>query len=138
MKCCRKCGNEKPLESFNKNSARSDGLQSQCRECTRGNSRDHYNSNKSYYQDRNKEYKLNNRLDFLSFMSDKSCVDCGVDDLRVLEFDHLRDKSFNISERIGFYPLSSLMDEISKCEIVCANCHKIRTAGQFNWYAYAK
>ena len=52
----------------------------------------------------------------------------------VLEFDHVTgEKSYNISNKIGQVPLESMMEEIGKCEIVCANCHRIRTAGRGNW-----
>jgi hypothetical protein len=54
------------------------------------------------------------------------CRDCSNDDRRVLEFDHLGDKIANISE---LYTRSwdKLKLELKKCELVCANCHKIRT-----------
>ena len=64
-----------------------------------------------------------------------SCKDCGISDPRVLEFDHLSDKKFNISRAVGGSTRSwdSIMVEISKCEIVCANCHKIRTQERGNY-----
>lgn len=54
------------------------------------------------------------------------CVDCGEVDPIVLEFDHLRDKEFNLAH----YAKASwerLHAEIAKCEVVCANCHRRRT-----------
>jgi hypothetical protein len=56
------------------------------------------------------------------------CVDCGVKNHIVLDFDHLRDKKYNISRMIhdGF-SWKAIMKEIEKCEVVCANCHRIRT-----------
>jgi hypothetical protein len=35
------------------------------------------------------------------------------------------DKEFNVSSKIGQRKLSSLMKEIDKCEVLCANCHSI-------------
>jgi hypothetical protein len=57
------------------------------------------------------------------------CVDCGLSDLVVLEFDHLADKkgSVPLLARRGA-SLARLKDEIAKCEIRCANCHRRRTA----------
>lgn len=56
------------------------------------------------------------------------CVDCGEQNHIVLDFDHLRDKKYNISRMIhdGF-SWKAIMREINKCEVVCANCHRIRT-----------
>ena len=57
----------------------------------------------------------------------KGCYRCGVKDPRVLDFHHRNkeDKLFGIGgfrREIGFQRLS---DEIEKCEVVCANCHRI-------------
>jgi hypothetical protein len=54
------------------------------------------------------------------------CSDCGTEDIRVLEFDHLGDKEFGISQ-IRDGAEERLRAEIAKCEVVCANCHRIRT-----------
>lgn len=56
------------------------------------------------------------------------CVDCGLKNHIVLDFDHLRDKKYNISRMIhdGF-SWRAIKREIEKCEVVCANCHRIRT-----------
>jgi len=56
------------------------------------------------------------------------CVDCGVNNPILLDFDHLKDKKYNISRMIhdGF-SWAAIKKEIAKCEVVCANCHRIRT-----------
>ena len=60
----------------------------------------------------------------------RGCTDCGYEDNSdALEFDHLpgTDKKFGVSE---CYRVSdaSLIAELNKCEVVCSNCHSIRTA----------
>jgi len=54
------------------------------------------------------------------------CVDCGEKNPIVLDFDHLRDKKYNISRMIhdGFF-WKAILKEISKCEVVCGNCHRL-------------
>ena len=56
------------------------------------------------------------------------CVDCGETDPVILEFDHLKTKDFNISDaaRKGV-SIKKLNDEIAKCEVRCANCHRRKT-----------
>lgn len=61
-------------------------------------------------------------------------MDCGEKDPVVLEFDHIDPaaKSFEIGNmtRIG-WGLERLLAEAEKCDVVCANCHRRRTAKQF-------
>ena len=60
----------------------------------------------------------------------QGCVDCGYNkNPYALEFDHIPGvkKVFNIGEKIGAYSKEKIWAEISKCEVVCANCHAIRT-----------
>jgi hypothetical protein len=48
----------------------------------------------------------------------------------VLEFDHIDAdaKSFNIGQSLPYRNWTSILEEIKKCEVVCANCHRRRTA----------
>ena len=60
------------------------------------------------------------------------CVDCGERNPIVLDFDHLKDKKYNISRMIhDGHSWASIKKEIKKCEVVCANCHRIRTHFRF-------
>ena len=56
------------------------------------------------------------------------CQDCGERNHIVLDFDHIKDKKYNVSRMIhdGF-SWAAIKKEIEKCEVVCANCHRIRT-----------
>lgn len=60
------------------------------------------------------------------------CVDCGYNDNPIaLDFDHIgTDKVASISQMIlvGNRSIESILQEIQKCEVVCANCHRIRTS----------
>ena len=64
----------------------------------------------------------------VSFLREHPCVDCGESDPVVLEFDHLGDKKFGIADGIRNRNWQDVLDEIAKCEVVCANCHRRRTA----------
>jgi hypothetical protein len=66
----------------------------------------------------------------LHFFETHPCVGCGETNPVVLEFDHLRDKSFSTGGKLTTHKWQAILDEIEKCEVVCANCHRIRTAKQ--------
>jgi hypothetical protein len=56
------------------------------------------------------------------------CADCGVGDFVAFDFDHVGEKTGNVTKlaRNGV-SLARLRAEIERCQIVCANCHRIRT-----------
>jgi hypothetical protein len=62
------------------------------------------------------------------------CADCGYNaHPQALEFDHLPDfeKTESISEMIRRgRSMALILAEIAKCEVVCANCHRVRTYGR--------
>lgn len=73
----------------------------------------------------------------LDYLKNHPCVDCKESDPIVLEFDHVRgEKKFNISCLINSTNIDILSQEIKKCEVRCANCHKRKTAKQFNYFKY--
>jgi 5-methylcytosine-specific restriction endonuclease McrA len=58
------------------------------------------------------------------------CLHCGVTDPRVLEVDHINPRT----KRFAMNTLSlmkrteeELLEEVSRCQLLCANCHKIKT-----------
>jgi hypothetical protein len=56
------------------------------------------------------------------------CVDCGLRDLCVLEFDHVSTKHGNVTTLAhDGCSLERLATEIAACEVRCANCHRRRT-----------
>lgn len=68
------------------------------------------------------------RQDLADYKVAKGCADCGYNaHACALDFDHLPGtvKKFKISDCVA--PLDELLAEIAKCEVVCANCHRVRT-----------
>jgi 5-methylcytosine-specific restriction endonuclease McrA len=68
------------------------------------------------------------RLFLTAYLIAHPCVDCGEADARVLDFDHVGEKSFGISTAIAnSLNVETVGAEIAKCEVRCANCHRRRT-----------
>lgn len=112
-----------------------------CKPCHRLYMREHYQNNKSYYASkaRRNTYKKRNevRQELLQYFISHPCVDCGNDNPVVLDFDHIDPslKTESISKIVsGGFSRKKIWDEIAKCEVRCANCHRIRTASQFGWW----
>ncbi len=66
-------------------------------------------------------------------LKSKPCLDCGRRFPYVcMDFDHLGDKKHNIANMIsGGWSWKAIQAEIAKCELVCSNCHRIRTHERF-------
>ena len=80
---------------------------------------------------REKQNKANvrNRLikEFIAaYKLENGCIDCGYKKHHsALEFDHVgTDKSINVCFAKS---IEQAKKEIKKCEVVCSNCHRIRT-----------
>lgn len=71
----------------------------------------------------------------MQILRSRSCVDCGETDADVLEFDHLGPKRAEI-KTLMHQGLSTpaLLNEITECDVVCANCHRRRTAKRGRWW----
>lgn len=132
-KICTMCGLERDAEQdFNwKYKAR--GIRNtRCKYCQSEVSRQHYQQNKRSYMNRARRREVgvieDNRRRLADYLSHHPCIDCDGTDVRVLEFDHVRGhKSGNISRMVGEgYSWSTIKAEIAKCEVRCANCHRIR------------
>lgn len=106
--------------------------------------RSHYAANRDYYvakaRRRQRRVVAENRAWLYYYLREHPCVDCGAGDLRVLEFDHKDPRhkvaSVSVLARSG-YPLRRVQEEVTKCEVRCANCHRIKTHEQFGWWAAA-
>jgi hypothetical protein len=69
------------------------------------------------------------------YLKTHPCVDCGETDIIVLDFDHVRGtkrKDVSFMAASG-YSLKAIQEEINKCDVVCSNDHRRRTAKRNAW-----
>ena len=113
-KVCARCKKRKPVEKFSTEPRKKNGVASYCKACL-----------KEYLYARRRAQKA--KIDLIKAVP---CLDCGSEfPPEVMEFDHVRGKkSFTISQMYAFYkPWKVVQEELRKCDLVCANCHRIRT-----------
>lgn len=128
---CSRCEQILPASAFNRCG---NNRQWWCRECF-----------KAYFRARGEKHLVQvktakrRRRDegtafILHYLETHPCVACGELDPVVLEFDHLRDKRAAVSWlRANATGCPAIAEEISKCEVVCVNCHRKRTASRADW-----
>ena len=84
---------------------------------------------RKYVSNNNKRLKAE-MIELINKLKDVPCADCGhTFPPCVMDFDHVRGtKKFGIAlaktQRVS---KQKILNEIQKCDIVCANCHRIRT-----------
>ena len=140
-KQCSMCKQWKPLDDFHRNRTKRDGLQMRCRDCNIETNKRWYRDNPDARPRRMDAYARRRREQahrlVLEYLREHPCVDCGETDPVVLEFDHLRDKVRNVSAMANAaQPWEKIAAEIAKCDVVCANCHRRRTARRLNSFRY--
>lgn len=133
MKTCSHCHRKLDQSEFNwkkKHIKKS----YQCKQCSRAYVKAHYRMNTQYYL-----WKARKRSQFVrekmysyigQYLSVHPCVDCGETDILVLEFDH-KDRANKIQEISNIVKrqltFDTLVSEIEKCDVRCANCHRKKT-----------
>jgi len=130
LKTCNKCGAQ--YEPYGQRMAI-------CRSCRRAYDREfHKNRNvetKARKHELQKIREKQNKQYIWDYLKIHPCEVCGEPDPVVLEFDHLdqNNKRNSVSVMYGC-SLETIKKEIGKCRVLCANCHRRRTALQLGWY----
>lgn len=131
MKLCGTCKQEKPVSEFNKKDKIR--LQNKCRDCQKKYYKEYYRREpKEKERILIKNHQRRNEIkDFINSIKESNpCMDCeNYYPACVMDFDHIDDnKEASIAKMVSsLRPTSTIVKEINKCELVCSNCHRIRT-----------
>lgn len=126
VKKCPTCGESKSLDEFSNNRARRDGKHGECKTCKAARSRDWFDRNPAAISASTVRKEQRRREYIWAYLLSHPCVDCGETDPLVLEFDHVRgQKEIGICDMIRKnISHERFLDEIEKCDVRCANCHR--------------
>jgi hypothetical protein len=124
---CSTCNEWRPLTGFHTNTGTKRGLSNRCRECHA----DYVRTDQT--REKNREHARRRTAEaraLLAKLRDQPCADCGGRfPACCMEFDHIdpAGKMFTLPNLIGGGITKRFLDEIAKCQVLCANCHRIRT-----------
>jgi hypothetical protein len=123
---CGRCSQTLPLANFHVSRR---GRQSWCKACRAEYMRERGELHRRQTRAARDRRRAAAREFVLEVLGEGSCADCGLSDPLVLEFDHLGDKTANVATLVHEgYRLSRVKLEVERCELVCVNCHRRRTA----------
>lgn len=92
-------------------------------------SKEYYQKNKEKYIARSKKQK-EIISEYIRQQKNSPCEDCNVEyPSYVMDFDHRENKKFDVSAGRSCSSLKKIKEEIEKCDLVCSNCHRVRTHG---------
>jgi hypothetical protein len=140
MKKCDHCQQYKEEEEFNCRWKNLGIRHKTCRECI-------HIFNKTYFEGPAKERHLQQvrerkaaardvARDFVyKYLSTHPCEACGESDVRVLEFHHVGEKDMAVGAMVSSsFSIERIQAEISKCTVLCANCHRKITVDVRGWF----
>lgn len=115
VKICTKCGVDKPLSEYYLSEGKP---RSRCKIC--------FSADRSLGVT---AWRRRTKIKLIEIHGGK-CLDCGGEfPPHVFDFDHRdgSEKAFGISNQGNTKAFQALLVESQKCDLVCANCHRIRT-----------
>lgn len=85
-----------------------------------------------------KNWKVRRNVQWMyEYLERSSCATCGLTDPLVLEFDHISNKRRNVTQMAWTeYGMAALEAEVSKCVVLCANCHRRKTSADRNTFRH--
>ena len=136
MQICSKCKKEKDASEFYLHH------KTRCKECMKKYNRwwqkenpdkvkksrkGTYARQRIYYLNWMRNKREKNRSWFIGYKKTHPCEICGQSDIRCLEFHHIdgRRKGEMLISALVHMNREKLLEEIKKCQMLCANCHAI-------------
>lgn len=144
---CYHCGEDKLLNEFVKDNRNKSGYSYICRICHNKREKErrstvsgkiskkisdnkYYLSNKSKVCNSVKQRKENGIIFINSFKHDP-CIDCGKNfPPECMELDHVVENKINDVSAMKSMKIDVIYNEIIKCELVCAVCHRVRSSNR--------
>jgi len=135
-KICNYCGREKPLSYFRE----TDCEFLECRDCCKARKKNQRANTRKLFSDCGSLAPVDRRRELKRYAVEYlggACAHCGLstNQYKVYDFHHIDDsnKKYSVSQLIGRLPKwEVLQEELDKCILLCANCHRIHHANDYD------
>jgi hypothetical protein len=127
LKRCGRCAEFKPVSSFHR---RGDRHQWCCKKCRKEWDAIYWARRREFRVHRQRARRRQLRAWIGELKRSQPCTDCGgYFHWVAMAYDHLpgNQKRAEVSNLVASGYRSVLVGELAKCELVCANCHAVRT-----------
>ena len=94
--------------------------------------RQYYKEHKNEKRQRDRRTRKERAQWFRDILSKESCIKCGESDIACLDYHHRNpsEKEGGVGSMVNsFRPKKKILEEIAKCDVLCANCHR-----KHHWY----
>jgi hypothetical protein len=128
VKTCSSCKKEKSFSEFHRRG--SNGYQSICKLCRATDDQDRYLRTAKHHSAVRSRRRAALIVWSQTLKEGRPCADCGgVFHPIAMQWDHVgTDKKINVADAVKRgWSKARILAEIAKCELVCSNCHAIRT-----------
>jgi hypothetical protein len=129
---CSRCERNLSVTAFNRHGG---GRQWWCRECFRAYFRERGELHRQQVA-RTKPARIRRLRRYVcEYLRRHPCSQCSESDISVLDFHHLGDKTAEIARMVSSgLGVERVAEEISRCKVLCANCHRRVTAASIGWW----
>lgn len=133
-KQCTHCKRELPHDSFTFRDKSHTRLSSWCKDCQKQKTLEIRAANIDKYRAKDRENKnstYKNKRTIINSYKECGCLICGEKEFVCLDFHHVdsNQKSFDIGKQFHIKAIETIISEIKKCVVLCANCHRKVHAG---------
>ena len=126
-----RCGELKPIDDFAWRRRARGQRDNFCRPCRSAYGKEHYAANRQRYVDqarvRKRALARERTALLIEYFKSHVCVDCGERILSCSSSTISATSRLTWAQALPYRSWESILAEIAKCEVVCANCHRRRT-----------
>jgi hypothetical protein len=127
-KVCSKCKRELSVSNFRWKNKSKGIYHSQCKDCQKAQEKIHYQESKERRESvrETATFQKNRNILLVEQARQCGCIKCGEKRSYVLDFHHRdpEEKADVLSHMIKSASESSILKELAKCDVLCANCHR--------------